>query len=133
MSIKRITALTVAALLLQSPSLLQSAEPLKGAEAFRVPMASKEKKVREQAFDGTFEMKGVRPDSYSLFARIDGSLGLARTDGITLKANQQRDAGGLTIEEKPHGKLLWEIGSPDGAMLTVCIAATRGGTFDSVQ
>ena len=49
MSIKRITALTVAALLLQSPSLLQSAEPLKGAEAFRAQMASKEKKVREQA------------------------------------------------------------------------------------
>ena len=66
------------------------------------------------AFDGTFEIKGVRPDSYSLFARIDGSLGLARTDGITLNANQQRDAGVLTIEEKPHGKLLWEIGSPDG-------------------
>jgi rhamnogalacturonan endolyase len=66
------------------------------------------------AYDGTFEIKGVRPDSYSLFARIDGSLGLSRTDGIALKANQQQDSGVLTITERPHGKLLWEIGSPDG-------------------
>ncbi len=66
------------------------------------------------AHDGTFEISGVRAGSYSLFARLDGTMGVARTDDITLEKNQQRDAGVLTIQEKPHGKLLWEIGSPDG-------------------
>lgn len=70
-----------------------------------------------QAFaktDGSFELEGVRPGTYSLFARVDGVLGVARVDGVKLQAGDRHDFGKLTIREDCKGKILWQIGEPDG-------------------
>ena len=64
--------------------------------------------------DGTFEITGARSGTYSLLARVDGVLGVARLDGVTVKEGERSDAGTLTIKEERAGRLLWELGSPDG-------------------
>lgn len=66
------------------------------------------------AADGSFEIRGVRPDSYSLIARIDGVLGSARLDDLRLQAREDRDTGVLAIQEDIRGTLVWQLGSPDG-------------------
>jgi rhamnogalacturonan endolyase len=66
------------------------------------------------AADGRFEIRGARPGTYSLLARIDGFPGVGRRDGVTLGAGDRQDAGLLSIQEDRQGRLLWQLGSPDG-------------------
>lgn len=63
---------------------------------------------------GHFSIPGIRPGSYSVLARVDGILGNARMDAVTFQPGQTRALALMTIREERSGKLLWQIGNPDG-------------------
>ena len=63
--------------------------------------------------DGTFEMKNVRPGSYSLYAFADGVLGEYLKTDIKIEAGKNIDLGQLTWTPVRKGRQLWDIGIPN--------------------
>lgn len=63
--------------------------------------------------DGTFTIPGIRPGTYTLHAIADGVLGEYAQAGVTVKAGEALDLGALTWTPVRHGRMLWEIGTPD--------------------
>ncbi len=64
--------------------------------------------------EGRFEISGIRPDTYSVIARMNGFLGHARQDGVALAEGEERQTGVLTVTDAERGTRLWQIGDPDG-------------------
>lgn len=63
---------------------------------------------------GNFDIKNVRPGTYTLFAYSDGVTGEYSIANVTVTAGGTNNLG--TVEwtiARPNGTLLWEIGVPD--------------------
>jgi hypothetical protein len=63
---------------------------------------------------GNFDIKNVRPGTYTLFAYSDGVTGEYSMTNVTVTAGGTNNLG--TVEwaiARPNGPLLWEIGVPD--------------------
>lgn len=64
--------------------------------------------------DGRFEITKVRPGDYSLWALSDETFGEFQRDGIRVNADDATAVGDLVWTPPLHGRVLWQIGRPDG-------------------
>jgi len=65
------------------------------------------------AADGTFEIKNVRPGTYTLHAFTDGVLGEYAQADVTVEAGRPLNLGQLVWTPVRHGRQLWEVGVPN--------------------
>jgi rhamnogalacturonan endolyase len=63
--------------------------------------------------DGTFEITGVRPGRYTLYAFADGILGEFVQAGVTVEPGKPLLLGELKWTPVRKGRMLWEIGIPN--------------------
>jgi rhamnogalacturonan endolyase len=63
--------------------------------------------------DGTFEITGVRPGQYTLYAFTDGILGEFVHAGITVEPGKPLQLGDLNWTPVRKGRMVWEIGIPN--------------------
>jgi rhamnogalacturonan endolyase len=64
--------------------------------------------------DGNFDLKNIRPGTYTLYAYTNGVVGQFEKASITVTAGNSQDLGNLAWQA-PHGgnHIAWEIGTPD--------------------
>jgi len=65
------------------------------------------------AADGTFKIPQVRAGNYTLYAFVRGVLEEFRHDGVTVRAGGTTELGNLSWQAQRHGRMLWQIGTPD--------------------
>jgi rhamnogalacturonan endolyase len=63
--------------------------------------------------DGQFQIKNIRPGTYTLYAYAPGIIGEYRQDNVTVKAPGEVDFGTIPWAPPVHGKTLWQVGTPD--------------------
>jgi rhamnogalacturonan endolyase len=63
--------------------------------------------------DGRFTLDKIRPGAYTLYAYAPGILGEYRKDGVEVKANGDGDLGAIAWTPPTHGRILWQVGTPD--------------------
>jgi rhamnogalacturonan endolyase len=63
--------------------------------------------------DGKFNIKSIRPGTYTLYAYAPGIIGEYRKDNVTVKASGEVDFGTIDWTPPTHGKTLWQVGMPD--------------------
>lgn len=63
--------------------------------------------------EGNFEIRHIRPGTYTLHAFGDGVLGEFARTNVALAAGEKKSLGELVWEPRHFGRTLWEIGIPD--------------------
>jgi rhamnogalacturonan endolyase len=63
--------------------------------------------------DGTFEIKNVRPGSYTLYAFTDGVLGEYTKADVVVEAGRTLDLGALVWTPVRYGEPVWAVGTPN--------------------
>lgn len=64
--------------------------------------------------EGYFDIKNVRPGTYSLFAFVNGVVDALRIDNIVVTAAATTSLGQITRNiDRSYGDVAWEIGKPD--------------------
>jgi rhamnogalacturonan endolyase len=62
---------------------------------------------------GNFNLTKVRPGTYTLYAWVRGVYGELRQDGVRVAPGTTTSLGTLKWTPITHGRLLWQIGTPD--------------------
>jgi rhamnogalacturonan endolyase len=62
---------------------------------------------------GRFEIRNIRPGTYTLHAFTDGVLGEFQLTNFTISAQENRSLGRLEWTPARFGRTLWQIGIPD--------------------
>ena len=84
-----------------------------GAPTFQMESKNYQYWVRAGA-DGSFDLKNVRPGSYTFFAFVDGETGEHRIENVTVTAGGTTSLGDITRNiNRDFGDLVWEIGKPN--------------------
>ncbi len=65
------------------------------------------------AEDGSFTLRKVRPGLYTLYAFVPGQAGELRKDSVSVDGDKTTDLGRIDFEPLTHGRMLWQIGTPD--------------------
>jgi len=63
--------------------------------------------------DGRFNIRNVRPGTYTLYAFTDGVMDEFRHDGVTVEAGRTNELALPDWKPVRHGRQLWQIGTPD--------------------
>ena len=63
--------------------------------------------------EGKFQIKNIRPGTYTLYAYAPGIIGEYRQDNVTVTAKGEVDFGEIHWAPPRHGKTLWQVGTPD--------------------
>lgn len=64
--------------------------------------------------DGSYEIKNVRSGSYGVYAFKPGIFGETYAGKITVENGKVAKAPDMLIQQQSEGKLIWQIGTPDG-------------------
>lgn len=62
---------------------------------------------------GNFQIRNIRPGSYTLHAFGDGVMGEFSLTNVPVAAGENKSLGGLVWQPPRFGRTLWEIGVPD--------------------
>lgn len=63
--------------------------------------------------DGNFEIRNIRPGTYTMHAFGDGVLGEYSRPSVAVAAGENKSLGELTWQPARYGRTLWQIGVPD--------------------
>jgi rhamnogalacturonan endolyase len=63
--------------------------------------------------NGNFDLTKVRPGTYTLYAWVRGVYGELRLDGVRVAPGVTTSLGTLKWKPVSHGRLVWQIGTPD--------------------